>query len=1084
MSRVRFGSNRSEENSAPPVVTAMVVHQPGPWFDEVLQSLANQDYSAVSHVFFLTSQVFNQNADASASQLLMKKIQTVLPESIVRIVEGNPGFGVLINEIQRIVEGSKGLFCVMHDDVLLEPSTISQLVHEMLVTNASIVGPKLVQWDNPTILKSVGLLIDRCGEVDPLIETNERDQEQHDSVKDVFFISSACMLIRADTFRELNGFCREISFFGEDLEFCWRTHLSGARVIFAPSAVVRHREMFAQRAPEISKDVLAARHRVRTVTTLTWRLELPLVWLQMLVTSVIETTFGVFNGNFRGSLANLRATISVFVDFSYVWGRRREVQKVRRVPASDISKMQVKGSARITKFIRHRRALESLSISSEAKSQKLWRQSSTREAGFALLVIFLLIVIGSRGIILGGSRTVGEFLPFEGGANSAGSLMRMFRSGWWSSGFGEAAANPTGLGLLALGGFFVLGNLALLETLMIVGSLFVGFFGMWRLCGSFYNTRARLVGATVYVALPLSYDAIARGRFSALLTVAALPWVFDLLRKVGGLLPNERKDFSTGVPLSNSENSTDVGISRLTQLISALVLILGLVAAFAPAILVIAFIGIILWCAASLFGRTSMRSLGTMFSVGIIGIFGALFVNLPWSMHYVSGRWWELLTSDQSLGERNLGLIALASLNFGEITGGTLVLASYFCVACSLLVANSWHFVWALRSSFLVAGGLLLAVLDDQGLLPFGMPEPVIILSLVACGLALASATCASVFSETSAKKTSDWRRSVGLLVPVAISVAILPSLLGVVDGRWHQPNATVSQLFAQMPDNPTDGNYRVLFVGDNELLPISTNAVTNKVSYGVSDDGPVNIVSHWAPQRTAMNELADHALNALIDRQTVRVGRLMSPLAIRFIVVPLGDQPSQSARLLVDSLSNQIDLRRLYFAKDLAIFENSAWLPIVSLLDEESAVASEKVDESALIVRELRSLLPLFIDDQSVANKTVSSAFDGGTVHLAVPFNKNWQLIVDDARLNPRVAFGASTAFDAPIKGVAKLSFRTSKLRDLYLVAQALVWLGLLMLAVNFSRFRRQVRSVSSQNVRLVADDSQKIIKLDRFSK
>ncbi len=1084
MSRVRFGSNRSEENSAPPVVTAMVVHQPGPWFDEVLQSLANQDYSAVSHVFFLTSQVFNQNADTSASQLLMKKIQTVLPESIVRIVEGNPGFGVLINEIQRIVEGNKGLFCVMHDDVLLEPSTISQLVHEMLVTNASIVGPKLVQWDNPTILKSVGLLIDRCGEVDPLIEANERDQEQHDSVKDVFFISSACMLIRADTFRELNGFCREISFFGEDLEFCWRTHLSGARVIFAPSAVVRHREMFAQRAPEISKDVLAARHRVRTVTTLTWRLELPLVWLQMLVTSVIETTFGVFNGNFRGSLANLRATVSVFVDFAYVWGRRREVRKVRRVPASDISKMQVKGSARITKFIRHRRALESLSISSEAKSQKLWRQSSTREAGFALLVIFLLIVIGSRGIILGGSRTVGEFLPFEGGANSAGSLMRMFRSGWWSSGFGEAAANPTGLGLLALGGFFVLGNLALLETLMIVGSLFVGFFGMWRLCGSFYNTRARLVGATVYVALPLSYDAIARGRFSALLTVAALPWVFDLLRKVGGLLPNERKDSSTGVLLSNSENSTDVGISRLTQLISALVLILGLVAAFAPAILVIAFIGIILWCAASLFGRTSMRSLGTMFSVGIIGIFGALFVNLPWSMHYVSGRWWELLTSDQSLGERNLGLIALASLNFGEITGGTLVLASYFCVACSLLVANSWRFVWALRSSFLVAGGLLLAALDDQGLLPFGMPEPVIILSLVACGLALASATCASVFSETSAKKTSDWRRSVGLLVPVAISVAILPSLLGVVDGRWHQPNATVSQLFAQMPDNPTDGNYRVLFVGDNELLPISTNAVTNKVSYGVSDDGPVNIVSHWAPQRTAMNELADHALNALIDRQTVRVGRLMSPLAIRFIVVPLGDQPSQSARLLVDSLSNQIDLRRLYFAKDLAIFENSAWLPIVSLLDEESAVASEKVDESALIVRELRSLLPLFIDDQSVANKTVSSAFDGGTVHLAVPFNKNWQLIVDDARLNPRVAFGASTAFDAPIKGVAKLSFRTSKLRDLYLVAQALVWLGLLMLAVNFSRFRRQVRSASSQNVRLVADDSQKIIKLDRFSK
>lgn len=136
----------------------------------------------------------------------------MLPESIVRIVEGNPGFGALINETQRIVEGNRGLFCVMHDDVLLQPSTISMLVHEMLVSNASIVGPKVVQWDNPTILKSVGSFIDRCGEVDPLIETDERDQEQHDSVKDVFFVSSVCMLIRAEVFRELNGFCREISF--------------------------------------------------------------------------------------------------------------------------------------------------------------------------------------------------------------------------------------------------------------------------------------------------------------------------------------------------------------------------------------------------------------------------------------------------------------------------------------------------------------------------------------------------------------------------------------------------------------------------------------------------------------------------------------------------------------------------------------------------------------------------------------------------------------------------------------------------------------------------------------------------------
>lgn len=108
----------------------------------------------------------------------------------------------------------------------------------------------------------------------------------------------------------------------------------------------------------------------------------------MFVTSVVETIFGVFSGNFRGSLANLRATVSVFIDFAYVWGRRREVRKVRRVPASEISKMQVKGSARITKFIRHRRALESSSIASAANSKNSGDKVRQEKPGLHCLLYF------------------------------------------------------------------------------------------------------------------------------------------------------------------------------------------------------------------------------------------------------------------------------------------------------------------------------------------------------------------------------------------------------------------------------------------------------------------------------------------------------------------------------------------------------------------------------------------------------------------------------------------------------------------------------------------------------------------------
>lgn len=79
-----------EVTSAPPVVTAMVVHEPGSWFDDVLASLVSQDYPTLRHVFFLTTPIVDSLPDTSAAQLLSIKIQVALPNAIIRIVEGNP----------------------------------------------------------------------------------------------------------------------------------------------------------------------------------------------------------------------------------------------------------------------------------------------------------------------------------------------------------------------------------------------------------------------------------------------------------------------------------------------------------------------------------------------------------------------------------------------------------------------------------------------------------------------------------------------------------------------------------------------------------------------------------------------------------------------------------------------------------------------------------------------------------------------------------------------------------------------------------------------------------------------------------
>ena len=117
--------------------------------------------------------------------------------------------------------------------------------------------------------------VDRFGEVDRTIELGEVDQEQHDGVRDVFVLPSACMLVRADLFRELGGFDEAMTFHGEDVELCWRIHHSGARVVVTPSARVRHRGDLVARRPDLHHERLKAQHRMRTVAALTGGSRLP-----------------------------------------------------------------------------------------------------------------------------------------------------------------------------------------------------------------------------------------------------------------------------------------------------------------------------------------------------------------------------------------------------------------------------------------------------------------------------------------------------------------------------------------------------------------------------------------------------------------------------------------------------------------------------------------------------------------------------------------------------------------------------------------------------------------------------------------
>ena len=652
---------------APGIVLAVLAHQPESWFAETLAGIAAQDYPKLQTVFFITS---DSSVDALTTEILH-----VLPSAIIRIIEGNPGYGPVMNQVLRIVEGESGFFCIMHDDVELRANALSKMVEELIRSNAGVVGPKLVHWEDPTLLQHVGLGADRIGEIDTFIEPHERDQGQHDAVRDVFFLPSACILVRADLFRELDGFAPDMPFFGEDLEFCWRAHLSGARVLVVPAAVARHREKFGERNLELSRPALEARHRVRTVATLSGRLQLPVIMVQLIATSLVEAIVGVFTGGVRASLSVLRAAVAVVLDAKYIVERRGQVRPYRRIAADEIHDLQVRGNARFARVLRNRRAAtQQIVMQDRQGGSRLGR--GARAMTIATSGAAAVFLLGSRGIITGGVSAVGEMLPMRGRSDSIRRWLGGYLSDWSSVGFGAVGAKPTAHVLMALGQMLVLGNLALLQTVVVLGAVVAGCVGMASFGSVFANSRARLAGAIVYGSVPLPYMAIADGRLGALLCYAATPWMLRYFTK------------------SSAQQSTN----QRSQLFARGVLLAGAVAAIVPSFVIVIALVSLLWLIGDLLAGTRVRAMMWAALFGMVATLGATIVQVPWLNSMLADNVWNGLTGSTTSSGDDFGIFNLARLDLGRARFGAVVLGLYLAVAAGLVIVGATRFVWAARN--------------------------------------------------------------------------------------------------------------------------------------------------------------------------------------------------------------------------------------------------------------------------------------------------------------------------------------------------------------------------------------------------
>ena len=1017
-----------------PAVRAIVVaHEPGEWFTECLQSLRDQDYAALSVTVVNVSP--ERDGDAGGPPDVVDQVASVMPDATVMTVPDNPGFGPAVNAAARLViEGSldasevdelpadpvpepgaapspesitdgrppgandAAFLLICHDDVALAPDVVTRLVDEAVRRRAAVVGPKLTEWDNPGFLQCVGLSSDRMGVPVPLVTDGEYDQGQHDAVTEVLAVPSACLLIRTGVFDRLGGFDGAMTYHGEDLDLCRRVNLDGGTVLVAPGASVRHRGRLAERRPRRDRDLLAYRHQLRSILVCGSRSTLPAEALLMLGLTVLEASVALLAGRFRRAAALLGAWWWNLLGLAEILSRRRLV-------GDSPDDARVRGLTRrgegsvaryVDRLVRGDASVEASGVlwGRRRRLADAMRDTSIQTAALGWLVVMAIFIFGSRHLLTRGVPVLGEVALL---GESPAELFRAWFSEWREAGLGSNGPAPLAYGILGVASSVLAGAMGLTRTVLLLGLVPFGAVGLWRLLAP-AGRRAQIVGLVAFVAMPLPYNALANGVWSALALYGTLPWLCLWLARVLG-------------PPSAAEVTPSKRFWLPTLMVGVLVALLGAFVPVAPLMLVMLVVALVV--GGLLTGST--RRILRLAGAAIGGLLVGWLLNRPAAPTSLDGLFIGGGARPDAAG--GLSVAELLRFDTGSAAGGRLIWGLLAAAALALIVTRGGWFVWTVRAWSLVLMSVLLALAAEHGWSRWDLPRPEVLLAPAAFGVALAIALGAAGSGAKSAAKPLR-RRILATVGLVALAGGGIPALALTLDGRWGMPRGDLRTPLAVVEEESQLGAFRILWVGHPDVLPLGGWALDDRLVYATSTSAPPGVGLHWpGPQPPAAAGLKVAWQDAMSGRSD-RIGERLAPLGVRYVIVmervapePFGDLVEPVPESVHARLGAQFDLERKESRGGVAVYRNIAWRPTRALLAGAGEVTPERIAASTSLA------LPDF-DPPTTARGTLPA---GSTLYLADAAD-GWVLRVGGARVDPTPALGWAQGFGTDPGGDAAL--------------------------------------------------------------
>ena len=949
---------------APAVVAVVVTTGPGPGLEATLASLVAQDYAELSLLV-----VANGESEHAAA-----RVAAVAPDAFVRVLAENRGYAAACNEAVLAVEGATFfLFC--HDDVRLDPDAVHRLVEAAFRMNAGVLTPKVVAYDDPLTLLHVGQTCDRFGVVQERVEPGEIDHGQQDLERDVFVAPGGVTLIRADLFVTLHGFDPLIPALGEDLDFCWRAQLAGARIVVAPSARVAHRQTIASGERAItaagtrkaSRQDLQRRHRLLVVATGWGRWTALSTLAMLLVLDVVELVVAIAgrDGDRAGAILG---------SWRWLLGHRRLVRERRRhrraftvLTDDELRRLQVGGATRLRKFIatllrdgldRARGILPPDEPPAEpdidagvgfaaafaevdafddiperpdfAVSRPSRFLTSFRAQAFAIALVAVLWLIGSRNLVAMHLPLIGRLAPLD----SWWSTWRHFFASWSPNGLGTGTPGMPGYGVLAFAGTFVLGRMGVLPRVALIFAVPVGAFGVGRLLRGRVSNRARLVAVLAYVAAPIALNMISQGRIDVLMVSAGLPFVTRRLFELLGVPGFRDVAYPPAVPFGNRGWPATRSGQRMVVVMETAILSALAPATIVAVVLVVLGVVIARWFEPDAGQGHPWRLLGAV--LGGVAVFLA---PMTVDVALAGRRAFEVFGLARGpWSAPSLAMLARgADGGFGASWWGWLLPGA---AVIGLLLTRGDRRVIAGKMATIATLALVLASLVARHWLGAFAPDIDVILTLYAIAIAALVGLGVAALESDLRQAGFGWRQSAAALFVVAIVISAIPLLGDFASGRFNLPVTSVAESMSAA-EPVSAGGYRILWLGDPSVLPIAGWSVAPGLAAATSTNGLPGGSTLFAPPDSGTSDVLLEDINLALLGRTVHLGSLLAQAGVATVVVMNAptpdyagaqDVPTRPVPAALDAtLARQTDLALQLQSRSVTIYANADFHGLVA---------------------------------------------------------------------------------------------------------------------------------------------------------